>query len=170
MVEQDLDFNFYPYLQEEINEDEQISQEKGQLDKELRVDERNLDDSDIEEDKSEQVQMEDDNDFDADFDDFGDFTNFEEATETEVDENLSKEPKEPVPFVPPLNLDEDNDDDDDFGDFEEPEAFSEAKNNEKFEASFASSSGWASLDSSPRGQIDQILIGVNYLVFYYYLF
>ena len=115
-------------------------QQKEHLDQELKVDERNLDDSDIEEDKSEQVQMEDDNDFDADFDDFGDFTNFEEATETEVDENLSKEPKEPVPFVPPLNLDEDNDDDDDFGDFEEPEAFSEAKNNEKFEASFASCS------------------------------
>ena len=164
MVEKDLDFNFYPYLQEEINEDDQMSQEKEQLDPELKVDERNLDDSDIEEDKSEQVQMEDDNDFDADFDDFGDFTNFEEAAETEVDENLSKEPKEPVPFVPPLNLDEDNDDDDDFGDFEEPEAFSEAKNNEKFEASFASSSGWASLDSSPRGQIDQILIGVNYFL------
>ena len=56
---------------------------------------------------------------------------------------------------------EDNDDIDDFGNFEEPEAFSEAKSNENFEASFASSSGWASLDSSPRGQIDQILIGVN---------
>ena len=134
-----------------------MSQEEEQLDPELKVD-----DSDIEEDKSEQVQIEDDNDFDADFDEFGDFAYFEEASaETEVDENLSKEPKEPVPFVPPLNLDEDNDDDDDFGDFEEPEAFSEAKNNEKFEASFASSSGWASLDSSPRGQIDQILIGVN---------
>ena len=59
--------------------------------------------------------------------------------------------------VPPLNLDADEDDD--FGDFEEPEAFTEHQTSDKFEA-FASSSGWASLDSSPRGHIDQILIGV----------
>ena len=64
-----------------------------------------------------------------------------------------------IAFVPPLNLDEDMEDDDDFGDFEEPEAFTEHQTSDKFEA-FASSSGWASLDSSPRGQIDQILIGV----------
>jgi len=93
-------------------------------------------------------------DFDADFnDDFGDF---KEAFEQDNDGS-----GEPIAVVPPLNLDEDMDDDDDFGDFEEPEAFTEHQASaDKFEA-FASSSGWASLDSSPRGQIDQILIGLQ---------
>ena len=50
--------------------------------------------------------------------------------------------------VPPLQLD---DNDSDFGDFEE-----ESKKDE-----FASASGWASLDTSPRGKLDQILIGLQ---------
>ena len=51
--------------------------------------------------------------------------------------------------VPPLQLDDDNDSD--FGDFEE----------ETTKDEFASASGWASLDTSPRGKLDQILIGLQ---------
>ena len=50
--------------------------------------------------------------------------------------------------VPPLQLD---DNDSDFGDFEE----------ETTKDEFASASGWASLDTSPRGKLDQILIGLQ---------
>lgn len=75
-----------------------------------------------------------------------DFGNFEEATENTI---------ESVP-VPPLNLDDDDVEDDDFGDFEEGTVNQDG---------FASSKGWASLESSPRSAdvqaVDQILIGLQ---------
>ena len=91
-----------------------------------------------------------------DDDEFGDFADFQESVKHPED-NQGEDDK--LQIVPPLNLDDDEDDD--FGDFAagQQDASTPGQQN-KFEA-FASSSGWASLDSSPRGQIDQILIGVS---------
>ena len=79
---------------------------------------------------------------DDDDDDFGDF--------------------EDAPKVPPLTLDDSEqvnefgaEDDDDFGDFTDNQKVVKP---ETGAPSFASAAGWASLDSSPRGKLDQILI------------
>lgn len=79
---------------------------------------------------------------DDDDDDFGDF--------------------EDAPKVPPLTLDDSEqvnefgaEDDDDFGDFTDDQKMVKP---ETGAPSFASAAGWASLDSSPRGKLDQILI------------
>ena len=76
--------------------------------------------------------------------------------------------------VPPLTLDEDHvveeknkensvivEDCDEFGDFASNQEGNTTPTNENSGLSFASAAGWASLDSSPRGKLDQILIGVS---------
>ena len=69
---------------------------------------------------------------------------------------------EDAPKVPPLTLDDSEqvnefgaEDDDDFGDFTDDQKVVKP---ETGAPSFASAAGWASLDSSPRGKLDQILI------------
>ena len=71
---------------------------------------------------------------------------------------LSKWPPN-LKFFP--SLDEDleesisKDDEDEFGDFTSDQIAKPET------TSFASAAGWASLNSSPRGKLDQILIGVS---------
>ena len=89
-------------------------------------------------------------------DDVDDFGGFEEASPELKPEDI------PV-TVPPLNLDDEEDDD--FGDFASTTAPDEQP--ASFEG-FASSSGWASLNSSTRGKIDQILIGVTLKIALYF--
>ena len=110
-----------------------------------------------------------DNDDDDDFGDF-DSANVVHVEEQEKEEGDDDDEfgnfEEMQPTVPPLTLDEDVveeeknknnsavEDCDEFGDF--------ASNQEgNTSLSFASAAGWASLDSSPRGKLDQILIGVS---------
>ena len=104
-------------------------------------------------------------------DDFGDFADFQDTSNAkfaETDENFANfgntaKEDENLQIVPPLNLADD--DDDEFGDFADfataqDDSHSNNPQGAKFEA-FASKSGWATLDSSPRGLVDQILIGVS---------
>ncbi len=87
-------------------------------------------------------------------DDFGDFDQVRAEDQEEHDVGVA---------VPPLTLDDDDGEDggdDEFGDFD---SATENKAIGDLGDSFASASGWASLSptSSPRGQLDQILIGVR---------
>lgn len=117
--------------------------------------------------------------FYEDEDDFGDFDSTNVVHDEEKDDGEEEgedddefgnfEEMQQQQKVPPLTLDEDVnveeknkeistvEDCDEFGDF----ASNQEGNANVKSLSFASAAGWASLDSSPRGKLDQILIGVS---------
>ena len=66
-----------------------------------------------------------------------------------------------MPKVPPLTLDEDLEESDDKDDEDEFGDFTTDQDVKPETTSFASAAGWASLNSSPRGKLDQILIGLQ---------
>ncbi len=118
----------------------------------------------------EKVQPEQDKTLDTTFeqevqdvqDDLDSFGDFDKATAGDPDFESE------VTKVPPLTLDDDLEDEDEFGDFD---SASDARTTEVVRSTeagseeFASTSGWASLtpSSSPKGHLDQILIGVRFL-------
>lgn len=102
---------------------------------------------------------------DTDDDEFGDFDSVNRVNnlvdEKDSDDNDDFGDFEDMPKVPPLTLDEDLEESDDKDDEDEFGDFTTDQDVKPETTSFASAAGWASLNSSPRGKLDQILIGLQ---------